>query len=1122
MGAQHDGRRIKRTIQWNGLRAALDAAADHERASTEEAFTLLVRFGQTPTFGGALEVFASKAERRVVSLLTPPPSAILTPASTSSCPGGLAAEVPHGPPTTASNALKGMKHTAREHVFKEQDQQRRDSLDNTTAIEQGNALSVLLRPSDVAALAAELDALKRVGDAFAAVEMTLGGSASSAEQQRRSISPLHSYATAVRHRGWKDELEAAGNFLATTRLLLGRRGQDILLGERLCQAVTATASIPNASPPISAAELIAEAKMVEATAARQQATAGGTGSGGHPGVVLTARVHLYAPLPDRSARGIRAFHGWGYYGQAAVQQNVGHTPIGLESGFGDDRGKVAGEAVAVLEVFAERGRQTSTTEKHGRTTSSNNMALAASLLSVPALREHPGLVKVHPWARVVSDESGNATGGGGDSAAGGGSFHVVCERLEGWRSLRDVILEHGPLAPPSDLAARDDGGLRVLRLWGKQLAAVLERLGSRSLVLRDLRPSTVFVSPDGSTIKVATFSSLATLSPEGTISREASSLDQSIHGPMKSLTPPEALRRKNATDVSRGDLSASALDTHHVEHSTTLVLADSEQPGAFPATSSWDVWSLGILLFELAFGYPPPPYGASLGCAVASFDETAVANGTPAPELGNLARAVQYDFLSAIDERVNEVETGAECTVTPVVPRLAEALRCMSLGAVIEARDPFLVSTVRRHPAAACTSYELAGEARESVERIRRAWVRRQLQLEERGEIDVMTWQTFQEIISSHLDVSFAAAAPPLSVQPNQETLLMGGDEGGGRTRTVVNDDSGATTSKNRTTGAAAVDRTMVRLRQEDPRGAGWLPFHVAWGVVRDELQLSFSASETEMVGTCLRDGAPGGTGAGHTREKVSQDGDVFYPLLEHVLRASLPPNLDQRTSRVGSASSSPIPAPFVELLCVCLEPDSERRPSPANLLRMSFFSSGDDGSADHHQDEVDIAAAAAFLGGSGNDCSPAVALRQRVERPIQEIENIVFGAISAADTQNGDRRTALPMRSCSAPRSVRGVGGVSGSVDAGVLAEALKELERLVRRTPTHVQVEGIQHARRVARGHAKVIDQVFESEVLVRASALALKLLDQDEVRVSKYADEINKRGRSRDGTRWSHRII
>ncbi|CAN0463041.1 unnamed protein product, partial [Scytosiphon promiscuus] len=44
----------------------------------------------------------------------------------------------------------------------------------------------------------------------------------------------------------------------------------------------------------------------------------------------------------------------------------------------------------------------------------------------------------------------------------------------------------------------------------------------------------------------------------------------------------------------------------------SLLLADSGKPGAFPTTAAWDVWTLGVLLFELAFGHPPPAYGDAL------------------------------------------------------------------------------------------------------------------------------------------------------------------------------------------------------------------------------------------------------------------------------------------------------------------------------------------------------------------------------------------------------------------------------------------------------------------------------------------------------------------------------
>ena len=70
----------------------------------------------------------------------------------------------------------------------------------------------------------------------------------------------------------------------------------------------------------------------------------------------------------------------------------------------------------------------------------------------------------------------------------------------------------------------------------------------------------------------------------------------------------------------------------------------------------------------------------------------------------------------------------------------------------------------------------------------------------------------------------------------------------------------------------------------------------------------------------------------------------------------------------------------------------------------------------------------------------------------------------------------------------------------AGALVKALKELERLVHRQPAHGFVDDALQARRVARGHAKLIDEVFDSGVLLRASALAIRFQDREEVRAFK----------------------
>lgn len=1094
----------------------------------------------------ALEHFARGAER-VVTCRSPPSAAapaIRRTAVTSHIDrdGEADATDKQGPASAVvlkvapnGGGKKGGQHIPAE---KQPSGRNQGASSGSEGMEQGyEAASVLLSTEEVCTLAAELDPLRQVDRAFTVLEAEFGADASDDLRRRHHRSPLRSYAAFRRCRSWHEALAATGSNLLTTRLKLGRRGLDLLLVGN--DAATAPSSVAYPRLAVTAAtEVIAEATALASTAARSQLThtTDSRGGGDHPrGAVLTARALFHSPLPEFSTGGIQGFDGWGYYGRPPAPQRMGRTAGAISSGMDDT--KEAGEPVAVLEISSDRARKTVNAD--GKTFG-EHMTLVAALLSAPSLRTHPNLIKFHPGARVVLDARGSATsGGGGDCAAGGAPMHIICERLQGWRPLCDVILEHGPLASPIGIAGSEEsGGMRVLRLWGKQIASVLELLGSRSLVLRDLHSSTVFVSPDGSTLKVVGFSSLTTLASDGIIAGESHVLDHTIHGPTKALTPPEAITTK-ISDLPHGVAGPAAVHTtRDFKDAEPLALVDTEHPGVFPASAMWDVWTFGVLLFELAFGHPPPAYGSSLGRAVASSIETAVAQGTSPPEIADVARAIQYDCLSTVHGLAGgsrgtptTPDSGFSATKTHTVvssPLLAEALGRMSLGAFMGVRGEFHVSPIVRSPGAGSGCDPEGGASRDdcraAVARFQQAWVRRQLEMEERGESGLtMPWQMFQRKLKIHLDLSTSIAAPARAVPFSQavvgpeEAASLGGDEGGGGRRTIPLVEHGyggeaATTPLKRHTTAevAGVDRTMSRLREADSSGTGWLPFHVMLGLLQEELQLPFSNGEAEMIAACLRDGAPsrnrGSPGDGNNTRRPhssSQEDEVFYQPLVHVLRASLthtPPDTPSHPSHVWGASPRPNPVAFAELLCLCMEPDPARRPCPTDMLRLPFFSGGGGDFAaesprkeEEQQDGLDLAAAAAYLSGAGNDCSPTMTLRNRVERPVHALETAFQE--SHKKTTNVDARYSRD--SGTTPKMfVTGFDATAG-LGAGTLAEALKELERLVHRSPVHQLVEDPQKMRMVARGYANVVDEIFESELLVRVSVLALRFLDQEEVR-------------------------
>lgn len=983
---------------------------------------------------------------------------------------------------------------------------------NSNAEKDLEAQSILLSATDISKLAGEFDPLRYVDSVLVSLEATFPGTIP-ADRGRRRVqprSPLQIYALTRRSRRWQHNLENAGNVLETMKLKLGRRCLDILLQDPGATAeIVPVSRIPSR---VSAAQLNAEARVLTSAIGQWQGRGGGD-EGHHPGggMVFTARVHPGTVLPEREGRGIAAYDGWGYFNRhTGKTRREGRKRACLDDSGGDGgpRREDTGESVAVLEISTTRAREVVNAEGW---TFGEHATVSAAQLSVPTLREHMGLLRFYPGARVLLGERGDTASDGGDSAGGGSPLYLVTERLEGWRPLREVIQERGSVTPPSDaVAAGEDEGFWILSLWARQLLSILERLGSRSLVLRDLSSSTVFVSPDGSTLKVVGFSALATLAPDGTLSRTSPALDSNVHGTTRPITPPEALmmRKRLRCDFSGGDGSDNLLP---VDHASLFLAAggENDQPTVFPATAAWDVWTLGILLFEAAFGREPPPYGASLDRAVTLSNSTAAAAGTPPSTLEEVAGALQYDFLSAINARLKTVGIKGSSATNSIdiqaARPLIRGLEYKSLGMVMGTGDGFEVEAVGGGEKAGCFSHqELGGSPTECLAKFRHAWFRRQLEMETRGEVSVCTWQMFTDKLQRHLYIAASAAQSTMPKAASYQKVELTADAGGGGS--VPFDDRGQRPGEHMA-GMAIVERIIATLREADPRGTGWVRFPVVSGALESELLLSLTSAEAAMSIVCLQNVQNEAEyDKGSQKAAVISGVDVvFYPPLRNLLRSTVSSFSDLRTPLCKGGSSLPRPRSTIllELLCVCMEPDPKRRPSPADLLLHPFLFGGNI-RENEQADELGREAAAAYMsGGSGDHCT-LLTLRDRVERPIQELEKSIGRRAGVANTS---ARSLQPgeQKNLTVETSTGETIAKATKACASTLVAALRELDRLVR--PPHEKAHhaaGSRQAWNAVRGHSRVVDEVFKSGVLMRVCALSLIYLEEEQVRTVKLCGQ------------------
>ncbi|CAM9632944.1 unnamed protein product, partial [Phaeothamnion confervicola] len=675
-------------------------------------------------------------------------------------------------------------------------------------------------------------------------------------------------------------------------------------------------------------------------------------------------------------------------------------------------------------------------------------------------------------------------------------MYVVTERLQGWTPLRRLLRERGPLGSPH--------GLDVLRLWGRQLAALLDHLHAHSLLLRDLRPGGVLASPDGT----------RTLDYQGRLSGDAPDLDPDIFGARGgAIAPPEAYLGRCMSgaggdgggsggtelggDGSRSDRACRA-------HGDDADQGEQWQCGSQTATPAWDVWTLGALLFEMAFGVPPPrPV------------QTDARRAAPAAAIttSNLTVPPPYECFSGIKDAQELLHKPPALTIIggsggsggyQAPDLLVSALAASSLSAIVRTAGWTEPKTGAGSEgggvgggdcAAAATAAGAAGAL------CRQRWLRRHLKTKHSaGDV---SWDLFCERLWRHLQI--VTAVDDKGARATSGSGFGGGGSGGGGSDGIVAGDG-------RCSAAARLDILTASFDAHDPRRTGFLDIDTVAAVLRLDFGMMLEVAEVDMLEVCLTDESD------RLGNSVSDDSGAHRidgnsgTLRYETLVAALADHVASRGGggcggggrnggdvgggggRSESGRSSDEASLLLDVLGLCLSGAPEARPAPWQLLAHPFFAA-----LSGEREEAAECAAGAYVDGGENALRT---LREDVQRPLDALARSV---LLFCDSDGND---------CGSAESDGGSGdeggfgagdGIGdGNFNVGRLADLLRVLHRLVQRPAglNGTRTDDVAAVAAVAGSagwrlaqRAIAVDAVLSRDVLPRAVAVALRFLAHEE---------------------------